>query len=82
MELLVKPEILTSYIQWALDLRTHFVPQGYFSQFIIGYYPVIQRYIYPLPKVISKGKAILLQALTGPWDSRRLRLQNLKTIGT
>jgi hypothetical protein len=27
-----------------------------------------------------KGKAILLQALTGPEDSRRLRLPDLKTI--
>jgi hypothetical protein len=29
MELLVKPEILTSYIQWTLDLRTQFVPEGW-----------------------------------------------------
>jgi hypothetical protein len=29
-----------------------------------------------------KGKAIPLQALTGPEGSRRLRLPDLKTIGT
>jgi len=33
-----------------------------------------------LPK--SKGKAIPLQAWTGPKGSRRLRLQDFKTIGT
>jgi len=32
--------------------------------------------------VVSKGKAILLQAWTGPEGSRRLRLQDFKTIGT
>jgi hypothetical protein len=30
----------------------------------------------------SKGKAIPLQAWTGPEDSKRLRLPDLKTIGT
>jgi hypothetical protein len=30
----------------------------------------------------EKGKTIPLQALTGPEDSRRLRLPDLKTIGT
>jgi hypothetical protein len=30
----------------------------------------------------GKGKAIPLQALTGPEGSRRLRLPDLKTIGT
>jgi hypothetical protein len=30
----------------------------------------------------GKGKAIPLQALTGPEDSRRLRLPDFKTIGT
>jgi hypothetical protein len=29
-----------------------------------------------------RGKAIPLQALTGPEDSRRLRLPDFKTIGT
>jgi hypothetical protein len=29
-----------------------------------------------------KGKAILLEALTGPEGSRRLRLPDFKTIGT
>jgi len=29
-----------------------------------------------------KGKAILLQAWTGPEGSRRLRLPDFKTIGT
>jgi hypothetical protein len=31
--------------------------------------------------VKGKGKAIPLQALTGPEDSRRLRLPDFKTIG-
>jgi len=30
----------------------------------------------------GKGKAILLQAWTGPVGSKRLRLQNFKTIST
>jgi hypothetical protein len=30
----------------------------------------------------GKGKAISLQALTGPEGSRRLRLPDFKTIGT
>jgi hypothetical protein len=29
-----------------------------------------------------KGKAIPLQALTGPYGSRKLRLPDFKTIGT
>jgi hypothetical protein len=33
-------------------------------------------------KVKGKGKAIPLQALTFPQGSRRLRLPDLKTIGT
>jgi hypothetical protein len=40
---------------------------------------------YILPEeyiVIYKGKAIPLQALIGPEGSRRLRLQDFKTIGT
>jgi hypothetical protein len=35
-----------------------------------------------LRKVIYKGKAIPLQALTGPEGSRRLRLPDFKTIIT
>jgi len=31
---------------------------------------------------IKKGKAILIQAWTGPEDSRRLRLPDFKTFGT
>jgi len=30
----------------------------------------------------NKGKAIPLQAWTGPYDSRRLRLPDFKKIGT
>jgi hypothetical protein len=30
----------------------------------------------------TKKKAIPLQAWTGPWDSRRLRLPDFETIGT
>jgi hypothetical protein len=33
-------------------------------------------------KLILKGKAIPLQALTGPEGSRTLRLSDFKTIGT
>jgi hypothetical protein len=33
-------------------------------------------------KSLLKGKAITLQALTGPEGSRRLRLPDFKTIGT
>jgi hypothetical protein len=32
--------------------------------------------------IIHNGKAIPLQAWTGPEDSRRLRLPDFKTIGT
>jgi hypothetical protein len=34
------------------------------------------------PETCVKGKAIPLQALTGPEGSRRLRLPDFKTIGT
>jgi hypothetical protein len=34
------------------------------------------------PIVPLKGKAIPLQALTGPEGSRRLRLPDFKTVGT
>jgi len=37
--------------------------------------------IYLKEKVKCKGKAILLQAWTGPEGSRRLRLTDFKTIG-
>jgi hypothetical protein len=37
---------------------------------------------YVLCEVKGKGKAIPLQALAGPEGSRRLRLQDFKTIGT
>ena len=42
------------------------------------------RIILKLRKAIGKGKgkAIPLQAWTGPEDSRRLRLSDFKTIGT
>ena len=29
----------------------------------------------------GEGKAFPLEAWTGPWDSRRLRLQNFWTVG-
>jgi hypothetical protein len=35
-----------------------------------------------LPLIKAKGKAIPLQALTGPEGSRRLRLPDFKTMGT
>jgi hypothetical protein len=38
--------------------------------------------IYSLQNGKGKGKAIPLQALTGPKVSRRLRLPDFKTIGT
>jgi hypothetical protein len=34
------------------------------------------------PTTKSKGKTIPLYALTGPEDSRKLRLPDFKTIGT
>jgi hypothetical protein len=37
---------------------------------------------YAVIKVKGEGKAIPLQALTGPEGSRRLRLPDFKTIGT
>jgi hypothetical protein len=36
----------------------------------------------PENKINSKGKAISLQAWTGPEDSRNLRLPDFKSIGT
>ena len=36
----------------------------------------------PCTVIKDKGKAFPLQAWTGPWGSRRLRLQNFYTIGT
>jgi len=33
-------------------------------------------------RFVKKGKAIPLQAWTGPQGSRRMRLQNFKTFGT
>jgi len=38
--------------------------------------------IVPVCCMVSKGKAIPLQAWTGPEGSRRLRLPGRKTIGT
>jgi hypothetical protein len=38
--------------------------------------------ILPIYAVVVKGKAIPLQALTGPEGSRRLKLPDFKTIGT
>ena len=40
------------------------------------------KYNYFTSKVKDKGKAIPLQAWTGPEGSRRLRLPDFKTIGT
>jgi hypothetical protein len=37
---------------------------------------------YNISIFMGKGKAILLQASTGPESSRRLRLPDFKTIGT
>ena len=39
-------------------------------------------YIYMYMKVKVQGKAVPLQAWTGPEGSRRLRLPDFKTIGT
>jgi hypothetical protein len=38
-------------------------------------------FMHPI-KSKGKGKAIPLQAWTGPEDSRRLRLPDFKTVGT
>jgi hypothetical protein len=37
---------------------------------------------HPLSVKVMNGKAFSLQALTGPEGSRRLRLQDVKTVGT
>jgi hypothetical protein len=37
---------------------------------------------YNLNRMVKKGKAIPLQALTGPEDSRRMKLPDFKTIST
>jgi hypothetical protein len=47
--------------------------------------PTFQMYLPPTLAFIyldSKGKAISLQAWTGPEGSRRLRLPDFKTVGT
>jgi hypothetical protein len=43
---------------------------------------LLLNYYYSGVKDKVKGKAIPLQALTGPEGSRRLRLPDFKTIGT
>jgi hypothetical protein len=47
---------------------------------------ILISYMYPAKTCLligkSRGKAIRLQALTGPEGSRRLRLPDFKTIGT
>jgi len=48
---------------------TNSVQKALLNEFVHGY-------------CIGKGKAILVQAWTGPEDSRRLRLPGFKTIGT
>ena len=54
----------------------------------VGQYPEAcefeqtMQYYVTTPVVKGKGKAIPLQALTGPEGSRRLRLPDFKTIGT
>jgi hypothetical protein len=45
------------------------------------YYYILQSAVH-IPDIKGKGKAILLQAWTGPEGSRRLRLPDFKTIGT
>jgi len=39
-------------------------------------------YVWFAVKLVVKGKAIPLQAWTGPGGSRRLRLPDFKTVGT
>jgi hypothetical protein len=43
---------------------------------------VISVLVYTVFCIVCKGKAIPLQALTGPEGSRRLRLLDFMTIGT
>jgi len=38
--------------------------------------------IFTCYKILVKGKAIPLQALTGPEDSRRLKLPDFRTVST
>jgi len=49
---------------------------------IRGVYKDICTVYIAYPEVLLKGKAIPLQAWTGPEGSRRLRLPDFKTIGT
>ena len=48
---------------------------------ICGFPPQHAGHLCAGTKVKGKGKAILLQAWTGPEGSRRLRLPDFKTIG-
>jgi hypothetical protein len=61
-------------------LRYCFTPTGCLS-LLPGVYPFAVNKYYLLLSV-KKGKAIPLQALTGPEGSRKLRLPDFKTIGT
>jgi hypothetical protein len=66
-------------LQW---WRMH-VHQYVYNMFVLTYY---FHFIFKILKhsfsLTGKGKAIPLQALTGPEVSRRLRLLDFKTIGT
>jgi hypothetical protein len=48
------------------------------ARFTFCFIPINNLYVFRA----GKGKAIPLQALTGPEGSRRLRLPDFKTIGT
>jgi len=53
-----------------------------FAVVIVGLVIVIEVVVVECVAVAVKGKAIPLQAWTGPEASRRLRLPHFKTVGT
>jgi hypothetical protein len=56
-------------------------------QWVQGLFPGVVKWLgcgidHPPPSIKGKGKAIPLQALTGPKVSRKLRLPDFKTVST
>jgi hypothetical protein len=67
-------------LSWFSYVR--FFPADIFSLLKIRRVHFPKNYTNNVSKGNGKGKAIPLQALTGPEGSRRLRLPNIKTVGT
>jgi hypothetical protein len=61
----------------------HVHSQGLFNHSVKMWYLKQSAYVWDVTLLLPvKGKAIPAQARTGPEGSRRLRLPDLKTIGT